>query len=286
MTTEGFFSAVEDREDESGVFVRARVRGDAEKLAAAVGGTVLETPARDYRFRVRMTKSDWARYVAACATGIDYDNFKNAVAVRQGAARAGVYGEVWGVLLRLQRAAGRARKDLRLPTQETIIYGEDFEPDVIAFVPESTAKELAGLFAALRECGTWGELRERLSPERYAEIIEKRASDEERDDPEPSEPFVNDFDVFSEGDWPALPKQMQGDWMPDDVKAIGEYVHSPVSGSWTQFTAAQEDEVVRGAARARVRGAEGRRAVHGGGSAGRLDVAAEWARRRRRTHLD
>jgi hypothetical protein len=103
MTTDGFFSAVEDRDDEGVLFVRARVRADAENLAAAVGGTVLETPAADYRFRVRMTKADWALYVAACATGIDYDNFKNAVATRQGPARARVYGEVWGVLLRLQR---------------------------------------------------------------------------------------------------------------------------------------------------------------------------------------
>ena len=105
MTTEGFFSAVEDRDDDIAVFVRARVRGDAEQLAAAVGGTVLETPAADYRFRVRMTKTEWAGYVAACATGIDYDNFKNAVATRQGQARACVYGEIWSVLLRLQRQA-------------------------------------------------------------------------------------------------------------------------------------------------------------------------------------
>lgn len=103
MTTEGFFSAVEDRADDGAVFVRARVRGDAEQLAVAVGGAVIETPAADYRFRVRMSKDDWARYVAACATGIDYDNFKNAVAARQGSARARTYVEVWGVLLRLQR---------------------------------------------------------------------------------------------------------------------------------------------------------------------------------------
>jgi len=105
MTTEGFFSAVEDREDANAVFVRARVRGDAEQLAVAVGGSVLETPGADYRFRVRMAKADWARYIAACATEIDYDNFKNTVAARQGAPRARVYGEVWGALRQLQSQA-------------------------------------------------------------------------------------------------------------------------------------------------------------------------------------
>lgn len=103
MTTDGFFSAVEDRDDHEAVFVRTRVRGDAEQLAVAVGETVLETRSADYRFRVRMTKADWADYVADCAGAIDYNNFKNAVADRQGWARASVYGEVWATLLRLQR---------------------------------------------------------------------------------------------------------------------------------------------------------------------------------------
>lgn len=102
MTTNGFLSAVEDRDACDAVVVRARVR-DAEDMAAAVGGKVIETPAADYRFRVRMAKPDWAGYVADCARAIDYDNFKNAVAARQGPARASVYGEVWATLLRLQR---------------------------------------------------------------------------------------------------------------------------------------------------------------------------------------
>lgn len=101
ITTEGFLSAVEDRDDDNAVFVRARVREDVEQLAVAVGGTVLETPTADYRFRVRMAKTAWARYVAGCATESDYDNFKNAVAAQPGGARAGVYGEVWDVLRQL-----------------------------------------------------------------------------------------------------------------------------------------------------------------------------------------
>jgi hypothetical protein len=37
---------------------------------------------------------------------IDYPNFKNAVAERQGRARSRVYGRVWNLLLELQRRAG------------------------------------------------------------------------------------------------------------------------------------------------------------------------------------
>lgn len=102
MTTDGFFSAVADRGDPDAVLVRARVREDAEHLAAAVGGAVIETPAADYRFRARLTKADWAGYLADRAREIDYDNFKGAVATRQGAERVSIYAEVWGALLRLQ----------------------------------------------------------------------------------------------------------------------------------------------------------------------------------------
>jgi len=87
ITTEGFFSAVEDRDDPGAVFVRARVRDDAERLAAAVGGSVIETPAADYRFRVRTTKREWAAFVAASAEAIDYYNFKNAVAAPRSRSR-------------------------------------------------------------------------------------------------------------------------------------------------------------------------------------------------------
>lgn len=72
-------------------------------MAAAVGGKVIETPSADYRFRVMVAKTEWVAYVADCASAIDYDNFKNVVAARQGPARASVYGEVWATLLRLQR---------------------------------------------------------------------------------------------------------------------------------------------------------------------------------------
>lgn len=103
MTTEGFFSAVADRDDDNFVLVRSRAHEDSLALATAVdGGEVIETPQADYRWRVRLRRSSWMSYVAAQALAIDYDNFKNAVAKRQGVERAGVYGDVWSVLLRLQ----------------------------------------------------------------------------------------------------------------------------------------------------------------------------------------
>lgn len=102
LTTDGFFSAVEDRDDPTTVFVRARAREDARRLADVLDAAVIETPDADYRFRVHLAKVAWASYVADAAARIDYDNFKRAVAVRHGQERARVYGEVWSTLLRLQ----------------------------------------------------------------------------------------------------------------------------------------------------------------------------------------
>lgn len=103
FTTIGFFSAVADRDDPHGVVVRARVRDDAQALADVVGGEVVETSHTDYRFRVRMPRGEWEAFVLRQAAAIDYDNFKAAVADRQGADRAHVYADVWAVVRELQR---------------------------------------------------------------------------------------------------------------------------------------------------------------------------------------
>ena len=104
FTTDGFYSAVADRDDPNTVIARSRVCDDALRLVEAVStGEVIETPARDYRFRVHLPRDIWASYAAAAAAGIDYGNFKNAVAARQGAERARVYADVWADLLPLQQ---------------------------------------------------------------------------------------------------------------------------------------------------------------------------------------
>jgi hypothetical protein len=64
---------------------------------------LLETPDAHYLFRARVAKDVWARYAASRAEGIGYDNFKNAVAARQGGARVRVYRRGLEPLLRLQR---------------------------------------------------------------------------------------------------------------------------------------------------------------------------------------
>ena len=104
MTTRGFYSIVEDFHDRDQLLVRARVREDLGAVADLVPGLeVEETPERDYRFRASVARDVWASAVAQLAREIDYPNFKNAVAERQGVDRAHVYGDVWATLLELQQ---------------------------------------------------------------------------------------------------------------------------------------------------------------------------------------
>lgn len=103
FTTDGFFSAVADRDRPGNVVVRMRVRGDGERLQAALGGGELtETRGADYRFRISTTHTQWSDYVASVAGEIDYPNFKAAVAARAGVERAHIYGDVWAVMRELQ----------------------------------------------------------------------------------------------------------------------------------------------------------------------------------------
>lgn len=104
ITTRGFYSVVRDDDDHDMLLVRARVREDLERLRDLLPDLEpWHDLAADYAWRARVQRAEWAYALGAMAGEIDYRNFKDAVGERQGRARAGVYGRVWGVLYGLQR---------------------------------------------------------------------------------------------------------------------------------------------------------------------------------------
>lgn len=116
MTTRGFYSAVEKKEDGvEGVTVRARNKSDIDRLKDLIPDAkpFKEKYYTDYAWRLRCSKLDWARAVAVMALEIDYSNFKDEVKRRRGSRVAAIYGRVWGVLLDLE--TGR-RKAFSWPT--------------------------------------------------------------------------------------------------------------------------------------------------------------------------
>lgn len=103
-TTRGFFSVVAHHDLPEMVLVRARAREDLESLAELIGPLEIQaTPERDYAFRAVVPRERWSAGLVLLASEIDYPNFKNAVAERQGHARADVYARVWWALTELQR---------------------------------------------------------------------------------------------------------------------------------------------------------------------------------------
>jgi hypothetical protein len=103
MTTEGFYSAVEDSFNKEYLIVRSRQRKDLVNLLIKLELPIeiSENVGSDYRWRVWLTKWEWAKFLHMTGESIDYPNFKNKVHSID-AERAKVYGEVWAVLYALQ----------------------------------------------------------------------------------------------------------------------------------------------------------------------------------------
>lgn len=118
LTPIGFFSVVQKPDDIQAqtLTVRARVRSDLEALKTTYLpelGQIQESAANDYRFRAIASQAALVQAMARLVQGLDYSNFKDEVARRQGHARADLYHEVWSALYRLQHpgvASGRMTK--------------------------------------------------------------------------------------------------------------------------------------------------------------------------------
>lgn len=110
FTTQGFYSVVAHRRDPDKLLVRARAREDLEALREQIPEIRIHSDREaDYRWRAVVSRAEWVKAVALLAASIDYDNFKAAVAERQGSARHRVYQHVWGELLSLQNGEGDGR---------------------------------------------------------------------------------------------------------------------------------------------------------------------------------
>ena len=109
FTPIGFFSVVKTEHDaEDEVTIRARVRADLEALKPYVASMseIREDRNADYWYRATAKHEDFAEPAAQLVRDIDYSNFKNQVAAKQGYDRSSRYGEVWSVMYELQRSEG------------------------------------------------------------------------------------------------------------------------------------------------------------------------------------
>lgn len=101
VTTRGFYSVVEHRDDEDKLLVRGRVKADLERLEDLLPGIrrrIIKDVQADYAWRAVVDRTEWQEVVYRLTLELDYPNFKDAVAARQGYRRASIYMRVWSAL--------------------------------------------------------------------------------------------------------------------------------------------------------------------------------------------
>lgn len=103
FTKSGFYSAVQHYDNPDIIHVRARFKGDLERLwNRYLEGEpkVIHTPRNDYPYRMDITRTNWAIILREEAEKIDYENFKDAA--HDGTSRDAAYMGCWSALRRSQ----------------------------------------------------------------------------------------------------------------------------------------------------------------------------------------
>ena len=106
MTTRGFYSVVEHRDDAERLLVRARCQADIAALSELVAGEPMRLDDADYAWRVETTRDEWQAAMQVLVGEITYPNFKSAI---KDDAHVHAYHQVWGVMNELNDTVGPAR---------------------------------------------------------------------------------------------------------------------------------------------------------------------------------
>jgi hypothetical protein len=108
-TTKGWFSVVIDNQRPGRMLVRARCRQDIFNLYnehhETLGTMEMPTsdPAREYRWRMSVSKADFVKLAASLAEAVTYSNFKQAVHDRPDQQnKSSAYMKVWENLHQVQ----------------------------------------------------------------------------------------------------------------------------------------------------------------------------------------
>ena len=99
LLNNAFFSIVKNRNKKNELLVRARIKGDIEKVFPEAN--TFEDKNADYRYRAFIETSIVANKISNEIFKINYDNFKNSIS-KDDFNRTIAYGNVWKELYKLQ----------------------------------------------------------------------------------------------------------------------------------------------------------------------------------------
>jgi hypothetical protein len=101
FTVDGYFSAVQDKDDPSRIMVRSRQKGDLQTFLKRLESEDLEILAwvgSDYAFRVFMPRDLWMKYLEMAGRELTYTNFKARAILMGDHSRSDAYYRIWRVL--------------------------------------------------------------------------------------------------------------------------------------------------------------------------------------------
>lgn len=134
FTRGGFVSIVRHREDGDRVLVRARTREHLEAfLAPGPTGTIQQTPAADYRYRITLPASYALGLLSAHFNAATYPDFKSSLPHGDAAedAYASACGSVWSVMGRLQEGGPYGARAAAIDD----LFADDLPDDDAALLP-------------------------------------------------------------------------------------------------------------------------------------------------------
>lgn len=103
----GFISVVQHLEKHDILLVRARVRKDLQSLFD--NKRIFELEVADYRFRVEVSKQEFAEIMVNQIKDIDYPNFKNHIAAKGDQVdKLGAYQDIWRTMWQYGKEKGGA----------------------------------------------------------------------------------------------------------------------------------------------------------------------------------
>ena len=94
-----FLSIVKDRDNEDRLLVRARLKGDIEKIFPEA--EVIEGAGSDYKYRAFIKRDNVSMHLLKKINKINYTNFKSKVASSD-KDRAHTYSKIWSIMYQKQ----------------------------------------------------------------------------------------------------------------------------------------------------------------------------------------
>ena len=99
MLNNAFLSIVENRNNKSELLVRARIKGDLERVFTNVD--TFEDEAADYKYRAFIERGVVEKVIASKVADINYSNFKGSVS-SEDHKRHDAYMRVWSEMNKIQ----------------------------------------------------------------------------------------------------------------------------------------------------------------------------------------